>query len=144
VLLLLAIHLWLATDRRAALRIVLVVGIIGVAIDSTLGYVGTLQFRESLFVRWFCPPWLIALWLIFATTLRSSLGWLEGRPLMAAVLGGLFGPVSYYAGQALGAFNLSDNLFVAVTTLSIIWAVLFPLLLWWAEQLAEKIPEGTH
>jgi Protein of unknown function (DUF2878) len=144
VLLLLALHLWFAADRRAALRIVLTVGMIGAATDSTLGYLGILQFRDSLFVGWFCPPWLIALWVIFATTLQSSLSWLAARPLTAAVLGSLFGPVSYYAGQALGALNLTDNLPIAVTTLSAIWALLFPLLLWWAEQLAEKIPEGTH
>jgi hypothetical protein len=144
VLFLLILHLWFAADRWAAFQIVLTVGMIGAAIDSTLGYLGILQFRDSLFLGWFCPPWLIALWVVFATTFRSSLAWLAARPLTAAVLGGLFGPVSYYAGQALGALNLMDNLPVAVTTLSAIWAALFPLLLWWAEQLAEKIPEGTH
>lgn len=144
VLLLLALHLWFAADRRASLRIVLLVGIVGVLIDSTLGYLGILRFRDSLFGGWFCPPWLIALWLIFATTLQSSLGWLAARPLAAAVLGGLFGPVSYYAGQALGALNVMDNLPVAVTTLSVIWAVLFPPLLWWAAERAEKISNPMH
>lgn len=144
VLALVALHLCNAADRWATLRLVLLVGTVGTLIDSLLGHLGILQFRDNLFAGWLCPPWLIALWLIFSTTLQRSLSWLAGRPWTAALLGGVFGPVSYYAGQALGALNLMDNFPVAVTTLSVIWAALFPFLLWWAEQLAEKIPEGTH
>ena len=77
----------------------------GAIVDSVLGYLGILLFRDSLIASWLCPPWLIALWLIFATTFQSSLSWLAGRYWIAAVSGGIFGPVSYYAGQALGALT---------------------------------------
>lgn len=66
---------------------------------------GILIFRDNLIASWLCPPWLIALWMIFATTFQSSLSWYAGRYWIAAVSGGIFGPVSYYAGQALGALT---------------------------------------
>ena len=52
--------------------------------------------------------------MIFATTLRSSLSWLAGRYWIAAVLGGIFGPVSYYARQEFGSLSLGLNLRVTV------------------------------
>ena len=77
----------------------------GAIVDNVLGYLGILIFRDSLIASWLCPPWLIALWMIFATTFQSSLSWRAGRYWIAAVSGGIFGPVSYYAGQALGALT---------------------------------------
>lgn len=44
----------------------------------------------------------------------------------------IFEPVSYCAGQELGSLNLGCHLRVAVATLSVHWAVLMPLLVWWA------------
>ena len=77
----------------------------GAIVDSVLGYLGILIFRDSLIASWLCPPWLIALWMIFATTFQSSLSWRAGRYWIAAVSGGIFVPVSYYAGQALDALT---------------------------------------
>ncbi len=39
----------------------------------------------------FPPPWILALWALFASTLNASLGWLQDRLLLAAVLGALSG-----------------------------------------------------
>ena len=65
-------------------------------------------------------------------TLQSSLSWLAGRYWIAAVLGGIFGPVSYYAGQEFGSLSLGLKLRMAVATLPVFWAVLMTLLVWWA------------
>jgi hypothetical protein len=130
--LLLAFHLRQVPDKSAALRVVLQVGLLGTIVDSGLGYLGVLQFRDSLITSWLCPPWLIAMWMIFATTLRSSLGWLAGRYWAAAVLGGIFGPVSYCAGREFGSLSLGGNVWLAVAALSALWAVLMPFLVWWA------------
>jgi hypothetical protein len=129
---LLGLHLWQEPRSGRAHRIIFWVGMLGAMVDSALGYLGILIFRDSLIASWLCPPWLIAVWMIFATTLQSSLGWLAGRYWTAAVLGGIFGPVSYYAGQKFGSLGLGGNVQLAVATLSVLWAVLMPVLVWWA------------
>ena len=137
---LLGLHLWQMPNSLNALCTILWVGLLGCIVDSALGYAGVLVFRDSLIASWLCPPWLIAVWMIFATTLRSSLSWLVGRYSIAAVLGGIFGPLSYYAGQEFGSLSLGLNVGVAVTILSVLWAILMPLLVWWAAMQTGKWP----
>lgn len=129
---LLGMHLWQIPHAWHAVRFILGVGLLGATIDSVLGYLGILVFRDSLIAPWLCPPWLIALWVIFATTLQSSLSWLARRYWIAVFLGGLFGPVSYYAGQELGSLSLGNNVQVTLVTLSVLWALLMPCLARWA------------
>jgi len=85
-----------------------------------------------------CPPWLMALWMIFATTLRSSLSWLAERYWIAALLGELIGPVSYCGGQELGLLSLGNPVQVTLATLSILWGLLLPSLVWWAAKQTEE------
>lgn len=129
VLFLLVLHLCHAVNRWKALCLVLMVGTVGTVIDSTLGYVGVLQFRDSPIAGWLCPPWLIALWLIVLTTLQQSLSWLAERPWIAALLGGVFGPISYYGSVALGALMFGSHGLLNVAILSLLWAALLPLLI---------------
>jgi hypothetical protein len=124
-------YLWQEADRQKALRVVLFVGCLGTVLDSVLSYAGILLFRDSLTVAWVCPPWLAALWAMFATTLRSSLAWLAERMGLAALLGGIVGPVSYYAGSALGALDLGLDRVGALTVLCILWAGILPLSVRW-------------
>ncbi len=131
VLFLLSFYFWMVEDHWTAVRVVLVVGLVGAVIDSAFGYVGLLQFRDSVLANWLCPPWLVALWMIFATTLQHSLSWLAGRWKLAALLGGVFGPVSYYAGQEFGALRLGGTMSSTALALAAVWALLLPLLHWW-------------
>lgn len=128
------VFMWQSLDRWDALRLVLFVGCVGAVLDSVLGYVGLFLYRENLPAPWVCPPWLFALWLIFATTLRLSLSWLIGRNGLTALLGGIFGPVSYYAGAALGAFSFGNTLVHALAIVGFLRALLLPLLLRFASQ----------
>ncbi len=118
-----------SADRRATARIVIVVGLFGTLLDSTLSFAGLLLFVENPFAPWLCPPWLIALWCLFATTLNGSLRWLAGRNRPAALVGGIFGPLSYYAGQSLGVMSLSPSTPAALMVLAGLWAVMLPFFL---------------
>ena len=51
------------------------------------------------------PYWIVALWMLFATTLNVTFRWLQPRPALAAALGAVFGPVSYIAGAAVGVIT---------------------------------------
>jgi hypothetical protein len=74
------------------------------------------------------PLWMIALWLAFACTLNVSLRWLQCKPLLAAVLGGIFGPLAYLGVAQLGAISLPSPYSLAWVALQ--WSVAMPLLLW--------------
>lgn len=129
---LVCVNVWLSTDPSSTIRIVLTVGLFGSLLDSALAAVGVLQFVHSPFDSPWCPPWLIALWCLFATTLTGSLQWLTGRQRTAALLGGICGPLSYVAGHQFGALRIGGHERLSLLLLSFLWAILLPLLLRWA------------
>lgn len=120
----------LAAGRRLAeLRLLLLAGVLGVVLDGALLHGGALRFPGAPGP---VPPlWMVALWVGFATTLNGSLRWLAGRPLVAAALGALAGPLSYRAGVALGALEVRSYGAVALE-----WSVAMVLLLWLAQRAA--------
>ena len=73
------------------------------------------------------PMWFFALYALLATTLNASLGWLRGRPVLAAVLGAIGGPLAYYAGARIGAITLTGE---SLAVLGILWAGLMPGMIW--------------
>ena len=78
------------------------------------------------------PCWVIGLWALLSMGLRYTLVWLRKRYVLAAAIGGVAGPVSIDAGIRLGAGHYIDRP-VAWATLSIMWCVATPLLLWLSE-----------
>ena len=83
------------------------------------------------------PPWMIALWANFATTLNLSLAGLQSRPGLAALLGLVGGPLAYWGGASLGAMTFVAPL-PALIALALGWALLTPLLLALAATLARR------
>lgn len=130
VALLLAVHLWLVPRRWHTLRGLAVISAIGIGVDSALAGMAVFSFPEYFVFPWLCPAWLIALWVIFASALESCLRWLVEWPRLAAAIGALFGPASYYAGQRLGALQFSPPLLDSLLILAIVWSALLPVLLW--------------
>jgi hypothetical protein len=75
------------------------------------------------------PPWITALWIGFATLPRFSLAWLRGKPWLAALLGGVAGPLSYLAGVRLGAVAVGAHPLLTFGVLAAEYALVTPLLL---------------
>ena len=126
---LLLVHLALASNRVREVVLVLVVGLSGFAVDTLQASAGIYAFSGTSILPWLCPPWMAALWMLFATTLNGSMEWLAGRYRLAALLGGLFGPLSYLAGERLGAITLSSDRVVSLGAIAIVWALVMPALL---------------
>jgi len=132
--LIVGVRLWLAVpdDRLCDLRLYLAVGSIGFCLDSlhlSLGVfalIGTPRFPHL------CPLWLVALWVMFGTTLRGSLSGLANRYGLAALLGAVAGPLSYLSGARLGAVTLPPDRVFSLFALAVGWAVVLPLLVWLA------------
>jgi hypothetical protein len=72
------------------------------------------------------PLWLVSLWVLFATTLNHSLRWFQRHLWLAVLAGGIAGPLSYLAGDRLGALQVSIPL---LPVLSLTWALALPLML---------------
>ena len=129
-----AIHLWFAAEPARELLLVLITGVIGVTWDSFMVSAGWLSYPSGVFISGVAPYWIVAMWMLFATTLNVSFRWLQQRLWLAAIMGAVFGPLSYYAGASAGAVVL-HNPNAAFTGLSISWAIMLPSLLWLAQQL---------
>jgi hypothetical protein len=121
-------HLGNAVDPRRELALVLLAGAIGAVWDSALVYAGWLSYPSGTLVEGTAPHWIVAMWLLFATTLNVSLRWLKQRNLLAAALGAISAPAAYYAGHRLGGVEIPD-MTTAMVALAAGWALFMPALM---------------
>lgn len=130
-----AIALHLAVSKRALPELLLIVscGAIGAVFDSVLVAAGWVSYPNGMVVDFGAPYWIIAMWMLFATTLNVSLKWLKPRKGLGVLFGLVGGPLAYFSGAKLGAIVL-DAETTALLALGIGWAIVVPLLLRLAER----------
>ena len=127
------VHLFCAVRPLEEFKLVVVAVMAGAVFDSLLLATGLLQFHSGTFIPGLAPYWILALWALFATTLNVSLAWLRGRWLLAAVLGAIAGPLSYWAGAKLGAVMFVQTV-PAIAAMAVEWAIAMPLLMFFAKR----------
>ena len=130
----LALHLRRARRPDLEVGLVLACGIIGVWFDSLLVAAGLVAYPSGQPVGFMAPYWIVTMWMLFATTLNVSMGWLKGRLVLAAGLGAVAGPLSYLAGQKLGGMQFLEPT-TATIALAIGWGTVMPVLMLLAERL---------
>ena len=135
-----AVHMLRAWYPSREMALLLIVGACGMAWDSSLVQLKWLDYSTVQFVPELAPYWIGGLWLLFATTLNTSLSWLRTRPVAAAGLGAVGGPLAYLAAQRLGAVHLLAPT-TALLALAVGWALLTPLLCRIAAELNGMKPE---
>lgn len=133
-----AIHLGLARDKPRELELLVCCGAFGTFADSLMMHGGFIAFPSGSWVPFLCPFWMTALWIGFATLLNVSLAWLQGRMALAALLGLIAGPLSYYGGSRLGAIALHPDAALGLFAIGIEWAVAMPILLLMARSLDRR------
>lgn len=124
------VHLSMVRERCEA-SYLLAVGALGTAMDSGLLALGLTDYT-TFPAGWppgLVPPWITMIWVAFATLPRFSLGWLAGRPRLAALFGALGGPLSYFAGVKYGAVETSSEPLWTYAALSVQYAVAMPLMM---------------
>jgi len=133
-------HLARAARPRAELALVLIAAGIGALWDSALSALGWIRFPNGVLIEGTAPHWIVAMWMLFATTLNVSLGGLGRNLPLAAAFGALGGPLAYLGGAKLGAltFVAQD---AALVALALGWAMLTPLLLLLARRFDGFTPE---
>ena len=118
-------HLLWVSRSLAQVRLIAVVCVLGSTVDNLLLNAGVFAFKQPGVL---IPFWLVLLWALLAITLNHCLAW-TAKPLWRAILlGAIGGPLSYYAGQRLGAVQFPMGLWPTLLGLSLLWAGLFPLL----------------
>jgi hypothetical protein len=138
---LLALHTPFAPRPWAELRLMGAAVAIGMAWDSALAATGVVQYHAGVWLEGAAPYWIGVLWALFAATLNQSLRWLRRRPLLGVVVGAVGGPLSFWAGQRLGAASF-PNTPLALAVLSVGWALLMPALAHLACRLDEAPDAG--
>lgn len=111
--------------RAADLRALMIVVPIGFLLDSAFALSGWLHYSQQWPIAG-APLWIGAIWAAFALTLNHSLRFLAGRPWLAAILGAIGGPCAYAAARALGAVVFAVPDAVALSVLSVSWAIVLP------------------
>lgn len=128
------LHVAGARRRGTVVGLLAASAVFGFAVDTLHLRLGVLVFNdapEAMLSR----PWMVALWVAFATTLGSSLGWLSRRYHAAAVLGAAAGPVSYLAGARLGAITIAGEPAGPLLVLAVSWGFSLPLLVFAGDRL---------
>lgn len=126
----LGLHLfWSSNLQREAVYLALVT-LLGLVVDSLQKVTGLVVYAADFpALPWLAPAWIVAMWALFATAISTSLQWLQGRYLLAALLGAVFGPLSYRAGAALGAASFPMGEWLSLGILAVIWAAVMPILI---------------
>ena len=122
-----AAQLLLHSDRTAIVATTLASGVAGLAVETLLTTAGLVRYAAQWPDAHIAPPWIVALWLAFGSTMPTTAKLLGRRPIIeAAMLGALFGPLSYAAGVQLGALHLAHPQWIGYAALGFAWSVMFP------------------
>ena len=127
-------HLRVAARPRPEALLIGLSMALGTVVDSALLAGELIRYTSGQWLPGLPPLWMVSLWGLLATTLNVSMGWLRGRPLLAAALGAVAGPLSYAAGVRLGAAQFTDQT-AALLALALAWAVAMPLMMGLAQRL---------
>jgi len=130
VAIILPLQVYLLTENyKEEAFFVIICGVTGFLLETIL-IVGNVYTPAGQLEAWFCPPWMAALWFNFAMLFSISLSWLKEKYLLAAILGGIAGPVAYWGGEKLGAITVADAFWEGYFPLVLLWTLAMPFLVY--------------
>ena len=133
VLMAIMLHLFFSKRPSTELTLIVICGLMGAIFDSVLVAAGWVTYPSGLVSELLAPYWIVAMWMLFATTLNVSMKWLRTQPLLAAAIGLVAGPLSYLGGHKLGGMEFLNQT-VALTALALGWAMIMPVLMFMARR----------
>jgi len=122
-----AAHLFTVPVAIKEALLLLVAALIGLAWESLLVGTGLVRYPAGVANGGLAPYWIVAMWVLFATTINHGLQWTKRSLPVASAAGLVGGPLAFYGGAGLGAVEFSDPL-LALAVIGAGWAVLLPLL----------------
>lgn len=122
-----ALHLARTPDVRLEAVVLLTAAAIGFVWESALVATGLLGYDTGFLVPGMAPYWIVAMWVLFATTLNVGMRWMRKSAVVAAIAGGLGGPMAFAAGERMGAVTFADPV-LSLAAVGFGWALLLPVL----------------
>lgn len=107
---------------RRVLAYLLALAVVGIAFDLIAFRLSLISFsnHESHFL----PYWLLAMWLLFVSVIPLSFDFFKSRLVLAGLLGAIFGPISYFSGEAF--LVLTFNGYWSIFIYAVFWSFYFP------------------
>ncbi len=106
----------------------MIAAIIGALWESLLVAAGWLVYPSGTLIEGTAPYWIIAVWIIFATTFNVSLRYFKQHLVLASALGAVGGPLAFLAGERLGGVVFTNHT-AGIGALTLGWALLVPLMM---------------
>jgi len=101
--------------------------VIGMTWESLLVRFGIVSYPGYTVAAALAPYWIVAMWVLFATTINHGLRWIKRSWIVASAAGLIGGPLAFFSGAQLGAVEFSNTL-LALVSIGVGWAVLLPTL----------------
>ena len=128
-----------STKDRAPIQGIAYTGALGAFAESALVATGMLRYSAPWPTDALAPAWIVVLWLAFATTINASRKALRSvSRVMLIPLGAALGPLSYLAGERLGALTLADPRWISLVATAVVWGAAFPILISMSERLEAR------
>ncbi len=125
------VHLTRAARPTRELGLLLIAAVVGGLWETLLIQQSILQYPGFGSAE-LAPYWIVAMWILFATTLNLGMRWLRKNYLVASLFGAIGGPLSFAAGEKAGAVVIADG---GLWPIGIGWAILLPLMCYVAARL---------
>jgi len=111
--------------------------LIGMAWESLLVRFGIVSYPGYTDAAALAPYWIVAMWVLFATTINHGLRWIKRSWIVASAAGLIGGPLAFFSGAQLGAVEFSNTL-LALVSIGFGWAVLLPTLVLVADTIIDS------
>ena len=116
-------------SKKKFILILIYISIPGYLFDSVLVYLSIYSFETSFHVG-LLPIWMLILWPSFAVLFNEVFKFLEKYKLIAIILSGILGPLTYYSGSPLGLLVINNSLFFIISMVSF-WLILMAYYLYY-------------
>ncbi|MEZ5461881.1 DUF2878 domain-containing protein [Dokdonella sp.] len=137
-------HLRPGVRERGDVKLMVLALLLGFVTDTLMAASGFSRYASAIPAPPLAPFWILSLWAGFALTLNHSMQWFTRRPLLAAPLAAVFGPISYYgAGRAWGAVSIAEPIGLALAVLAVCWLISMSILCLAAERFSRPDPETS-
>jgi hypothetical protein len=145
------LHLALASQSRVGrvtdFKLMALALVIGALLDGSIATSGLARYAANglTLTSGGAPLWILSMWASFALTLRHSMTFLLGRPILALLFGAIGGPLAY-AGASRGwhVIDFVEPRWMALLALSMGWGLAIPLLTMLARRWSQPITAHIH
>lgn len=124
---------WRQLSLRAT-ALLTIMAVFGMAFDALMAANGSIVFTDSDYIV--LPYWLISIWILFLFIVPVMVPIFYSRLFLAAILGAIFGPLSYASGSAMKVLSFQGPSFVY--WYAGFWALYFPLSIYTASKILLK------